>query len=230
MKLIRFGNRGDEKPGVLINGDRRDCSAIFEDWNHHFFNTDGLKKISNLLQNGGSDLPIVPADARWASCVARPGMILCVGLNYSDHAKESGLEPPTEPILFMKATNTISGPYDDIQIPKNSLKTDWEVELAIVIGKDALYLENESDSVQHIAGYTIMNDLSEREFQNERGGQWVKGKSCPGFSPLGPCLVTPEEIEEVNNLNMELTVNGQPRQNGNTAAISKTRRHHRTYH
>ena len=219
MRLIRFGANGAEKPGVIIDGKRRDCSLYFEDWNRNFFNEDGLDKLSELVQKIGRDLPPVPADTRWGSCIARPSMILCIGLNYSDHALESGMEVPVEPVLFTKASNTISGPFDEITIPKGSQKTDWEVELAIVVRKDILYLESETEANKSIAGYCVMNDLSEREFQIERGGQWVKGKSCPGFSPLGPYLVTPDEIEDVKNLKMKLSVNGQVMQNSSTSKM-----------
>lgn len=219
MKLIRFGEQGKEKPGLLIKGNRIDCSSHFHDWDRSFFLNNGLEKLRGLIDRELKNLPKVPSDVRWGSCVARPNMIICIGLNYSDHAAESGMESPKEPILFMKATNTICGPYDDIQIPRNSTKTDWEVELAIVMKKDALYLENEDEASEAIGGYCIMNDISEREFQIEKGGQWVKGKSCPGFSPMGPWLVTPEESGDVNNLNMQLSVNDQIMQNGNTRTM-----------
>ena len=219
MRLIRFGAKGAEKPGVIIDGERRDCSSYFEDWNRNFFNEDGLDKLSELVQKKGRDLPPVPADTRWGSCIARPNMIICIGLNYSDHALESGMEIPGEPVLFTKASNTISGPFDEITIPKRSQKTDWEVELAIVVRKDILYLESETEANKSIAGYCVMNDLSEREFQIERGGQWVKGKSCPGFSPLGPYLVTPDEIDDVKNLKMQLSVNDQVMQNSSTSMM-----------
>lgn len=216
MKLIRFGEKGSEKPGVFINNIRRDCSEYFEDWDRAFFVNGGLERLSEMIEKNEKKLPEVPDHIRWGSCVPRPGMIMCVGLNYSDHAAESGMEVPKEPILFMKATNTLGGPYDDVSIPKGSHKTDWEVELAIILKEDVLYLENEAEAKRAIAGYCIMNDVSEREFQIERGGQWVKGKSCPGFSPVGPYLVTPDEIEDVQNLSMQLTVNGKVMQNGNT--------------
>lgn len=219
MKLIRFGEKGFEKPGVLINGIRRDCSAYFRDWDNEFFINGGLKQLSDLIERDGENLPTVPENARWGACVKRPGMIMCVGLNYSDHAAESGMEPPKEPILFMKATNTLNGPYDEVEIPQNSRKTDWEVELAVVLGKDVLYLGDELEAQKAIAGYCIMNDVSEREFQIERGGQWVKGKSCPGFSPVGPWLVTPDEIENIQDLDMQLSVNGKIVQNGNTGRM-----------
>ena len=214
MKLLRFGPKGNEKPGIEIDGIRYDCSGLFEDWNRDFFQNGGIEKLRQLLPN--AKLEKVDDGARWGSPVARPGMILCVGLNYSDHAKESNMEIPKEPILFMKAANTLSGPYDDVSIPKGSTKTDWEVELGIVIGKDALYLNSEDEAQDCIAGFCVINDLSERSFQLERSGQWVKGKSCPGFSPAGPYLVTSDEVENVLDLSMTLSVNGEQMQNGNT--------------
>ncbi len=216
MRLIRFGAPGEEKPGVELNGQTYDCSNHFQDWNRDFFVNDGLVKLSALLDQQPFPLSPIPEGSRIGSPIARPGMILCIGLNYSDHAKESGMDIPSEPIIFMKATNTIAGPYDDVHIPKNSTKTDWEVELGVVLGKDALYLEDEAAAEDCIAGYCVVNDLSEREFQLERGGQWVKGKSCPGFSPVGPYLVTKEEIAEVADLKMQLSVNGQMMQDGST--------------
>jgi len=216
MKLIRFGEKGLERPGVFVDNIRKDCSKHFQDWDSTFFRNNGLEKLSKLIKTEGNNLPEVADDIRWGSCVSRPNMIICVGLNYSDHAVEAGMEVPKEPILFMKATNTISGPNDDVPIPKKSTKTDWEVELAIVMKDDALYLEDESKAEEAIAGYCIMNDVSEREFQIERSGQWVKGKSCPGFSPVGPYLVTQEEVGDVHKLQMELSVNNVRVQNGNT--------------
>ena len=219
MKLIRFGNKGQEKPGLLIDGVRKDCSAHFQDWNREFFQSGGLKKLESLISSEGGSLPDVPEEARWGASVARPGMIMCIGLNYSDHAKESGMEPPSEPVLFMKATNTLAGPFDEVPIPKNSEKTDWEVELGLVIGKDASYIPSKEAAKDYIAGYCVVHDVSERHFQLERGGQWVKGKSCPGFSPVGPYLSTADEIDDVMNLSMSLSVNGQARQNGNTKTM-----------
>ncbi|MEO6818882.1 MAG: fumarylacetoacetate hydrolase family protein [Ginsengibacter sp.] len=216
MKLIRFGKKGFEKPGIEINGKRLDCSAHFADWNHDFFQENGISKLKKLYSETGEKLPEVNSSIRLGSPVARPGMIMCIGLNFSDHAAESGMPLPTEPILFMKATNTLSGPNDDVSIPPNSKKTDWEVELGIVIGKDCYQLKNDADGEDHIAGYTLVHDVSEREFQIERGGQWVKGKSCPGFSPVGPYLVFKEDIDDVLNLGMHLSVNGQSMQDGNT--------------
>lgn len=215
MKLNRFGERGSERPGILDgNGRRRDCSAAFRDWDRSFFQEGGYQR----LQEDGdlASFPTVDQDVRWASCVARPGKVVCIGLNYADHAKESGVDPPTEPILFFKGANTVVGPYDDVLIPRSSTKTDWEVELAIVIGRDARYLDDVAQAADYIAGYCISHDVSEREFQLERGGQWVKGKSCDTFNPLGPFLATPDEIADVNNLAMRLDVNGERRQTGNT--------------
>ncbi|MEL7341305.1 MAG: fumarylacetoacetate hydrolase family protein [Bacteroidota bacterium] len=217
MKLIRFGPKGQEKPGILEDGIRKDCSAHFEDWDRRFFQANGLEELRILLRQ--EELPVVPQDARWGAPIARPGTLLCVGLNYSDHAKESGLEPPKEPVLFMKSTNTVSGPYDPVQIPRKSQKTDWEVELGIVLKRDALYLEDEAEAADCIAGYCVVNDLSEREFQLERSGQWVKGKSCPGFSPVGPWLSTANEVEDPNNLSLKLWVNEKLCQDGNTRTM-----------
>lgn len=216
MKLIRFGEKGFEKPGIEINNKRFDCSAHFKDWNNDFFQKNGLLKLKNIYLKIGNTFPEVDTSIRLGSPIARPGMIMCVGLNFSDHAAEAGLSLPKEPILFMKATNTLSGPNDDIVIPPKSTKTDWEVELGIVINKNCYQLKNKKEGEDHIAGYTLVHDVSEREFQIERGGQWVKGKSCPGFSPVGPYLVLKDAIDNVLNLKMQLYVNGKPMQNGNT--------------
>ncbi len=217
MKLIRFGPYKHEKPGVLIDDIRYDCSQHFEDWNTGFFESGGIEDLRALCAAGG--LPVVNESERWGSCVARPGKVVCIGLNYSDHAAESGMAIPEEPILFMKAPGTVVGPYDDIQIPRGSEKTDWEVELGIVIGKEARYLDSVDDAREHIAGYCVSHDVSERAFQLERGGQWVKGKSCDTFNPLGPWLATPDEIKDVQSLDMYLDVNGERRQTGNTRTM-----------
>jgi len=217
MKLLRFGEKGSEKPGVLLNGKRKDCSREFKDWDREFFLNHGLEKLSAFLESQGDTLPDVPETTRHASCIARPGMIMCIGLNYSDHAKESNMTLPPEPIIFGKATNTLHGPFDDVHIPHKGDKTDYEIELGVVLGKDVTYLANEQEAAEAIAGYCIVNDLSERTFQLERGGQWIKGKSCPGFSPTGPYLVTTDSMGDVDNLSMELRVNGDLRQNGNTS-------------
>ena len=217
MKLIRFGEPGSEKPGIIDNdGKRKDLSHFFKDWDREFFQKNGLREINNHVKDFSS-LPDVPEDARWAACVARPGKVICIGLNFSDHAAESGMQAPLEPIVFQKAANTVVGPYDHIIIPRNSTKTDWEVELGVIIGKDARYLNSADESKDYIAGYCISNDVSERAFQLERGGQWTKGKSCDNFNPLGPFLVTADEISEVHNLNMTLSVNGKQMQNGNSS-------------
>jgi len=213
MKLIRFGEVGQEKPGVVVNGQRKDCSAHFSDWDYKFFQNDGLRKLADLLKT--HTLPAVPDSARWGACVARPGKVLGIGLNYRDHAKETNAAIPKEPLVFLKATSAIIGPYDNIIIPRNSTQTDWEIELGIIIGKNAKYLTSTAQAKDYIAGYTISHDVSEREFQFEHGSQWTKGKSCDTFHPLGPILVTSDEID-VSNLAMQLKVNGMLRQNGNT--------------
>lgn len=215
MKLIRFGQKGAEKPAVYIDGKRWDCSPHFEDWNRDFFQQGGMQELASLLASG-KKLTEVSAEERWGAPIARPGMIMCIGLNYSDHAKESGMEIPKEPIIFMKASNTLAGPFDEVSIPKNSDKTDWEVELGVILGKDIYQLANEEEAEAAIAGYCVVNDISERHFQIERGGQWTKGKSCPGFSPCGPYMLSKDEISDVNSLQMSLDVNGQRMQSGNT--------------
>lgn len=220
MKLIRYGDRGAERPGVeLSSGERKDCSAHFTDWNREFFLRDGLKALARLVESQGADLPDVPASARWASPIARPGKVVGIGLNYSDHAAEAGVEPPSEPIIFLKAANTVVGPYDDVRIPRGSEKTDWEVELGVVLGADATALDSIDEAADYIAGYCVSNDVSERAFQLEHGGQWTKGKSCDTFNPLGPYLVTPDSAPPVNTLSMRLDVNGVRMQNGCTSTM-----------
>lgn len=220
MRLIRFGAKGQEKPGLLMEGKRRDTSAWFHDWDAAFFAAQGLQKLAHKLSStGAAGLPEVLEGVRWAAPIARPGKIVCVGLNYSDHAKESGMDVPKEPVLFMKAANAMVGPNDDLLIPRGSTKTDWEVELGLVIGTEARYLESREQAELHIAGYCLSHDVSEREFQLERGGQWSKGKSCDTFNPLGPWLATREEVSDALNLNMRLSVNGQIRQRGNTGTM-----------
>jgi 2,4-diketo-3-deoxy-L-fuconate hydrolase len=217
MKLIRFGTLKNEKPGLLdCAGKRRDCSAHFTDFNADFFAAGGLAKLRTL---NPESLPEVPTDTRWGAPVARPGKVICIGLNYRDHAAESGMEMPKEPIVFFKAPNTVVGPYDDVLIPRGSEQTDWEVELCVVIGAEARYLESRAAALTCIAGYCVTNDVSERHFQLHRGGQWVKGKSCDTFNPLGPWLATVDEIADVNDLAMTLDVNGQRRQTGNTRTM-----------
>jgi len=213
MKLLRFGDIGKEKPGILDkNGIIRDLSGHIIDINGDTINDESLKKISSIDL---STLPIVPDGTRLGACVGNIGKFLCIGLNYSDHAAESGLPVPSEPILFSKATSAVVGPNDNIEIPRNSAETDWEVELGIVIGKKAKYL-NEGEAEEYIAGYCVVNDVSEREFQIKREGQWTKGKSCDTFGPTGPYLVTKDDITDVQNLKMFLDVNGKRMQDGST--------------
>ena len=217
MKLIRFGEPGAEKPGIITpEGERKDLSHHYIDWDRSFFQNNGILNLRDLISQKPS-LPDVPQAARWASCVARPGKVICIGLNYSDHAAESGMPLPAEPIVFQKGSNTVVGPYDPILIPRNSEKTDWEVELGIVIGKKARYLDSPEAAKEYIGGFCISNDVSERAFQLERGGQWTKGKSCDNFNPLGPWLVTPDDIPDPQNLYMSLSVNGRQMQKGNTS-------------
>lgn len=217
MKLIRFGKSGSERPGILDDqGNRRDVSAFFKDFDRDFLNGGGLEQLARI---DTSEFPRVYDQERWASPVARPGKVICIGLNYSDHAAETGNPIPKEPIIFQKGSNTVVGPEDDIIIPRKSVKTDWEVELGIIIGKDARYLNDPSESDDYILGYCISNDVSEREFQIERGGQWTKGKSCDNFNPTGPFVATKDEVEDPQNLSMKLWVNGVLRQNGNSKTM-----------
>ena len=216
MKLIRFGELNKEKTGIVIGDIAYDTSAFGEDYNEHFFETGGLERLQKFLDENQGDLSQIPAGARIGSPIARPSKIVCIGLNYADHAKETGATPPAEPVIFMKSTTALVGPFDNIVIPKNSVKTDWEVELAVVIGKKASYVE-EADAIDYVAGYALHNDVSEREFQIERSGTWDKGKGCDTFAPLGPWLVTKDEVGDVNNLRLWLTVNGQKMQDGNTS-------------
>lgn len=215
MKLIRFGNPENEKPGILVNEKRYDVSAYIEDYNEKFFANNGLETLANLDIN---NLPLVDENIRWAPAISRPSKLICVGLNYKDHADETNAPYPTEPVLFFKSTTAIVGPNDDVVIPKNSKKTDWEVELAIVIGKKASYIA-EQEAYDYIAGYVLHNDYSEREFQLERNGQWCKGKGCDTFAPMGPFVATKDEIEDVHNLRLWLKVNGKLMQNGNTSNL-----------
>jgi 2,4-didehydro-3-deoxy-L-rhamnonate hydrolase len=217
MKLIRFGEAGREKPGVLLkDGIRIDASALGSDYDEKFFGSGGLAKLDSWLQKNASSAPRVQPSVRLGSPVCRPSKIICIGLNYSDHAKETGAEAPNEPVLFFKATTSLVGPNDPLVMPRNSTKVDWEVELAVVIGKRALYVSKET-ALDYVAGYALHNDYSERSFQLERGGQWVKGKSADTFAPLGPFLATTDEIPNSGNLKMWLKVNGSLRQNGSTA-------------
>ena len=213
MKLIRFGESGKEKPGVIINDIWFDVSEYIHDYDEKFFESGGLALLKTIISE--KTLKEISRDIRLGPPIARPSKIICIGLNYSDHATESKMQLPPEPVIFFKATTAIVGPNDDLIIPKNSIKTDWEVELAVVIGKKASYVE-EAVALNYLAGYLLHNDYSEREFQLERAGQWVKGKSCDTFAPLGPFLATPDEVPDVNDLRLWLTVNGTMMQDGNT--------------
>jgi 2-keto-4-pentenoate hydratase/2-oxohepta-3-ene-1,7-dioic acid hydratase in catechol pathway len=216
MKLIRFGSEGSEKPGVLFSDGMYDVSDFVKDYNEEFFQSDGLSKLRLWVNRNIEQLPKVQENARLGSPIARPSKIICVGLNYADHAKETGATIPKEPIIFFKSTTALCGPNDNLVIPKNSKKTDWEVELAVVISKKAAYVE-ENEALDYVAGYALHNDYSEREFQLERGGQWVKGKSNDTFAPLGPFLALKDEIKNVDNLKMWLKVNGKTYQDSNTS-------------
>ena len=203
---------------LLADGRRIDASGFGHDYDEAFFGGDGLARLGEWVAREGKSAPVVGDDVRLGPPIARPSKIICVGLNYSDHAKESGMAVPAEPVIFFKATSAIVGPNDDVIIPKGSTKTDWEVELAIVIGKRAGYV-SEANAMSHVAGYVLHNDYSERVFQLERAGQWVKGKSCDTFAPLGPFLATPDELGDVHQLKLWLTVNGVTKQNGSTSNL-----------
>lgn len=217
MKLIRFGEVGNEKPGVqLDNGSRIDVSAFGRDYDEDFFGTDGMDQLKKWVSDNESSCPKVSDSVRLGAPLVRPSKIVCVGLNYAKHAAESGMAVPKEPVLFFKATSAMVGPNDDVIIPKNSVKTDWEVELAVVIGKKASYV-SEENAMDHVAGYVLHNDYSEREFQTEREGQWVKGKSCDTFAPVGPFIATKDEIKDPNNLHLWLKLNGETVQDSSTS-------------
>ncbi len=217
MKLIRFGTAGKEKPGIqLEDGTRIDVSKFGTDYNEEFFGGDGITRLKEWLKSNASSCPKVGDDARLGPPTVRPSKLVCVGLNYAKHAAESGMAIPKEPVLFFKATSAIVGPNDDVIIPKNSQKTDWEVELAVVIGKRASYV-SEANAMEHVAGYVLHNDYSERAFQIEREGQWCKGKGCDTFAPIGPFMATADEIKDPNNLNLWLKLNGKTLQNSNTS-------------
>jgi 2-keto-4-pentenoate hydratase/2-oxohepta-3-ene-1,7-dioic acid hydratase in catechol pathway len=219
MKLIRFGNPGEEKPGVILpDGTMRDIIQFTEDFDESFFENDGIINLQDWLEENSSSCPIINKETRLGPPIAKPSKIICVGLNYAGHAAESGMDLPKEPVLFFKAPSAVCGPNDDIIIPKNSHKTDWEVELAIVIDKRASYI-NEVGAMNYVAGYVLHNDVSEREFQLERSGQWVKGKSADTFAPLGPFIVTKDEIPDPHNLNLWLKVNGETMQFSNTSDL-----------
>ncbi len=213
MKLLRVGEKGKEKPAILDKNSKfRDLSSHIKDFNSDNLNFETVSKLKNINLD---TLPEIKNSERIGACISKPGKFVAIGLNYSDHAKETGLKTPTEPIVFMKATSSISGPNDNIEMPKNSSKLDWEVELGIVIGKETKNI-TEKEAPEHILGYCIVNDISEREWQIEKLGQWVKGKSGDTFGPTGPYLVTKDEISDINNLNLNLEVNGNKMQSGNT--------------
>ena len=217
MRLIRFGASGAEKPGLIdAYGQWRDVSAFGEDYDEAFFSSGGLGRLKVWWEKSHQDCPTVPSNSRLGPPICRPSKIVCVGLNYALHAKESGMAIPPEPVLFFKATTAICGPFDDVRIPRASEKTDWEVELAVVIGKEAAYVDLE-EAMDYVAGYTVHNDYSERAFQLDRAGQWVKGKSADTFAPLGPALVTPDEIADPHQLRLWLKLNGEMMQDSNTS-------------
>ena len=217
MKLFRFGKPGQEKPGVILpSGSKFDVSAFWKDYDEAFFNNGGLEELQTWIGKKGNTAPRVADTERLGPVVARPSKIVCIGLNYIDHAKETDAKIPQEPILFFKSTTALCGPNDDLLIPRGSEKTDWEVELAVVMGKKAKYVP-EADALKYVAGFCLHNDYSERAFQIERGGQWVKGKSCDSFAPLGPFLATLDELPDYQNLPMWLTVNGKFMQKSSTS-------------
>jgi len=218
MKLIRFGELNKEKPGISIDNKMYDVSQYIADYNESFFENGGLQKLSKIIAEHKSALPELAKGIRIGSPVARPSKIICIGLNYADHAKETNAATPPEPIIFFKSTTALFGPFDNIVIPKNSVKTDWEVELAVVMEKKASYV-SEAEAMNYVAGYCLHNDVSEREFQLERNGTWDKGKGCDTFAPLGPYLVTKDEVADINTLRLWLTVNGKQMQNGSTANL-----------
>jgi 2,4-didehydro-3-deoxy-L-rhamnonate hydrolase len=218
MKLIRFGTSGKEKPGVILSDNtRRDVSSFVKDFDDEFLSDNGIDKLKSWLDEN-NNLPVIENDVRLGPPITKVSKIICIGLNYSQHAAESGMPVPPEPVLFFKAPSAITGPNDDIIIPRNSQKTDWEVELAVVIGKRASYVD-ESDAMNYVAGYLLHNDVSEREFQLERSGQWVKGKSADSFAPIGPFLATKDEIPDPHKLNLWLKVNGETMQSSNTSDL-----------
>ncbi|KPK03705.1 MAG: ureidoglycolate lyase [Gemmatimonas sp. SG8_28] len=219
MKLIRFGEHGRERPGVLLpDGRRVDVSAFGEDWDETFFADDGVSRLERWLAHHGPRCPRVMEGVRLGPCIARPSKIVCIGLNYAGHVQETGATTPTEPVVFLKSTTALCGPNDDLVIPPGSTRTDWEVELAIVVGRRASYVP-EAHAMEYVAGYALHNDYSEREWQLEHGGQWVKGKSFDTFAPIGPFLATRDEITDPHALHLWLDVNGERVQDSNTADL-----------
>lgn len=219
MQLIRYGAPGTEKPGIIDqSGQRRDVSAFGQDFDEVFWGQKGPERLAEWLAVHEADCPLVSDTERWAAPLCRPSKIVCIGLNYAQHAKESGMDVPPEPVLFFKASSALCGPHDPVVIPKGSEKTDWEVELAVVIGQEASYV-TEAAAMQHVAGYAVHNDYSERAFQLERSGQWVKGKSCDTFAPIGPAIVTPDEVPNPHDLDLWLKLNGETMQHSNTSDL-----------
>lgn len=216
MRLLRVGPSGAERPAVLVDGTVRDVSTVVDDYNRAFFAGGGLDRLRTFVAASADSLPAVDPATRVGPPISRPGKIVCIGLNYADHAAESGAALPAEPVVFMKDPSTVVGPNDDVRIPRTSTKTDWEVELGVVIGATARYLDRVEDAAGVIAGYCVSHDVSERHFQLERGGQWDKGKSCETFNPLGPWLVTADEVPDPQRLDLWLRVNNEKRQDGNT--------------
>lgn len=215
MKLIRYGNLGQEKIGVQIDAKNYDLSSFGEDYDEQFFANNGIERLKTFVEQNRNTLKEIPTDSRIGAPIARPSKIVCIGLNYLDHANETGAAIPKEPIIFFKSTTSIVGPFDNIMLPKDSEKTDWEVEFGVVIGKTARYVD-EANATAYVAGYVLINDVSEREFQLERGGTWDKGKGCDTFAPMGPYLVTRDEMPDISNVGLWLSVNGKMYQNGNT--------------
>ncbi|MCC9168206.1 fumarylacetoacetate hydrolase family protein [Pontibacter harenae] len=218
MKLIRYGEPDQEKTGVVLNDVYYDTAGFGEDYNEKFFATDGLQRLQRYLDENEGKLQRIPEGARLGSAIARPSKLVCIGLNYADHAKETNAKVPEEPIIFFKATSALCGPNDAVVIPRGAEKLDWEVELGVVIGKKASYV-SEEEALGYVAGYVLHNDYSERGFQLERGGQWVKGKSNDTFAPVGPFLATPDELGDIDNLRLWLTVNGETMQKGSTSNL-----------
>ena len=219
MKLIRFGKQGEEKPGILLSNDEKiDVSSFVSDYDEKFFESGGLVSLKDWLNENVSSAPRLDDSIRLGSPIARPSKIICIGLNFKDHAAESGFDAPDEPLIFGKATSAICGPYDNIIIPRGSEQTDWEVELGVVIGKKTSYVDQDQAS-DHVGGYVLHNDVSERAFQKDRGGQWIKGKSADTFAPMGPFMATPDEIDNISDMRMWLNVNGENMQDGNTSNL-----------
>ena len=219
MKLIRFGKQGEEKPGILLSNDEKiDVSSFVSDYDEKFFESGGLASLKDWLNENESSAPRLDDSIRLGSPIARPSKIICIGLNFKDHAAESGFDAPDEPLIFGKATSAICGPYDNIIIPRGSEQTDWEVELGVVIGKKTSYVDQDQ-ALDHVGGYVLHNDVSERAFQKDRGGQWIKGKSADTFAPMGPFMATTDEIDNIGDMRMWLNVNGENMQDGNTSNL-----------